>query len=46
MLLSEEGVKVCFLATFTHIFFYKKPRKGPSSISFLFQVQILVLKIS
>ena len=27
-------------------FFYKKPSKGPSSVSFLFQVQILVLKVS
>ena len=27
-------------------FFYKKPSKGPSSISFLFEVQILVLKVS
>ena len=31
---------------YTRIFFYKKPSKGPSSISFLFQVQILVLKVS
>ena len=30
----------------TRIFFYKKPSKGPSSIRFLFQVQILVLKVS
>ena len=29
----------------TH-FFYKKPSQGPSSISFLFQIQILVLKVS
>ena len=30
----------------TRIFFNKKPSKGPSSISFLLQVQILVLKVS
>ena len=30
----------------TRIFFYKKPSKGPSSISFLIQVQILVPKVS
>ena len=30
----------------TRIFFYKKPSEGPGSISFLFQVQILVLKVS
>ena len=31
---------------YTRIFFYKKHGKGPSSISFLFQVHILVLKVS
>ena len=31
---------------FTYIFLNKKPSKDPSSISFLFQVQILVLKVS
>ena len=30
----------------TLIFFNKKPSKGPSSIGFLFQVQISVLKVS
>ena len=38
-------VTCCFLLV-TRIFFYKKPSKGPSFISFLFQVQILVLKVS
>ena len=42
-LFCSEYVKIYCI---TRIFFYKKPSKGPSSISFLFQVQILVLKVS
>ena len=34
------------LSEIKRIFFNKKPSKGPSSISFLFQVQILILKVS
>ena len=40
----RENVKSNIM--YTRISFNKKPSKGPSSISFLSQVQILVLKVS
>ena len=42
---KEDELHLTFYLT-TRIFFYKKPSKGHNSISFLFQVQILVLNVS